>query len=149
PLARGCERDDEGAYRRVEDRLHQRHGLRPGIRSGAQAGGGDAAPVGGIVRPRRRVRHAELGRPETGSVRDPDDPARRDGQFRRRGDAAGFAAVGWRGDQAVRKSPLTPQPPLPRRGEGEPEALLLPLSPPWERGLGGEGGQETEPCWKN
>jgi hypothetical protein len=52
--------------------------------------------------------------------------------------------------------PLTPQPPLPHRGEGEPEqnrnqkaktalafrtvfCFWLPLSPLWERGLGGEG----------
>src|SRR5262249_54442593 len=29
----------------------------------------------------------------------------------------------------LRGLPLTPQPPLPPRGEGEPESLLLPLSP--------------------
>ena len=42
---------------------------------------------------------------------------------------------GLRGDA----EPLTPRPPLPPRGEGEKD-LWLPLSPRWERGLGGEGG---------
>src|SRR5262249_26979764 len=39
---------------------------------------------------------------------------------------------------AVSLSPH-PQPPLPQRGEGEKEGFWLPLSPLWERGLGGEG----------
>jgi hypothetical protein len=39
----------------------------------------------------------------------------------------------------VTARPLTPRPPHPQRGEGEPK-LLLPLSPLWERGPGGEGG---------
>ena len=33
-------------------------------------------------------------------------------------------------------SPLTPRPPLPRRGEGEPE-VFLPLSPAVGEGVGG------------
>ena len=45
-----------------------------------------------------------------------------------------FAAIA----RTVIGAPLTPQPPLPFVGEGEPEGFL-PLSPPWERGLGGEG----------
>src|SRR5262249_30034160 len=53
-------------------------------------------------------------------------------QTHRRAAGAGAAARG------VRK-PLTPQPPLPRRGEGEPDLLLPP--PPFvgEGGRGGEG----------
>src|SRR5262249_42835387 len=43
---------------------------------------------------------------------------------------------------SARHSPLTPQPPLPPRGEGESE-FLLPLSPWWERGLGGEGANSA------
>ena len=41
----------------------------------------------------------------------------------------------------VRPDPKSPHPPTPsptKRGEGEPE-VFLPLSPPWERGPGGEG----------
>jgi xanthine dehydrogenase molybdenum-binding subunit len=37
-------------------------------------------------------------------------------------------------------APLTPQPPLPQRGEGEPGQTNSPLSPPWERGGGGVRG---------
>ena len=44
---------------------------------------------------------------------------------------------------SVRTHPLTPQPPLPRRGEGEKD-LWLPLSPSWERGLGGEGSSSSD-----
>ena len=48
------------------------------------------------------------------------------------------AQSGCRGHGLDSFYPLTPQPPLPRKGEGEKE-FWLPLSPPWERGLGGEG----------
>src|SRR5690348_10588443 len=41
--------------------------------------------------------------------------------------------MGWR------QAPLTPQPPLPPRGEGEQE--FLPPRPPWERGAGGVRGE--------
>jgi predicted phosphoribosyltransferase len=39
------------------------------------------------------------------------------------------------------RTPHPPNPPLPQGERGEQERLLLPLSPPWERGRGGEGGR--------
>ena len=69
--------------RRVEGRLHSRHGAWPRLRGGARAAGRDGYAVAGHLRPRRRLRHPGLGRPETRAVPDSADPAHRPAELRR------------------------------------------------------------------
>src|SRR5262249_33555007 len=66
-------------------------------------------------------------------------PARR---RRRRGGATASAAAARRRPRGA-LNPLTPQPPLPPRGDGEP--AISPPPPGGERGWGGEGAAQCPP----